>query len=401
MTRTVKRAYKYRFYPTQEQAEQLGRTFGCVRLVYNKALAARTEAWTQRQERVNYNTTSAMLTAWKQTEELAFLNDVSSVPMQQALRHLQVAYTNFFAKRARYPRFKSKHKSRKSAEYTTSGFRFRDGQLTLAKMTEPLAIVWSRPLPDGAVPSTVTVSCDPAGRWHVSMLCDDVIEPAPASCTVGIDAGLTSLLALSTGEKIVNPKFEKHDRVALTKAQRNLARKEKGSANRAKARLKVARVYARIADRRRDHLHKLTTRLVRENQTIVIEDLTVRNMVKNHSLARAISDAAWRQFRSMLEYKADWYGRHLVAVDRWFPSSKLCSTCGALAAKMPLSVREWTCPCGTTHDRDVNAARNILAEGLSVIACGGGVRPQRASARTGQSSVKQEPPGATQGIPSL
>jgi putative transposase len=398
----VKRAYKYRFYPTQEQAEQLGRTFGCVRLVYNKALAARTEAWTQRQERVNYNTTSAMLTAWKQTEELAFLNDVSSVPMQQALRHLQVAYTNFFAKRAHYPRFKSKHKSRKSAEYTTSGFRFRDGQLTLAKMTEPLAIKWSRPLPDGAVPSTVTVSCDPAGRWHVSLLCDDVIEPAPASCTVGIDAGLTNLLALSSGEKIVNPKFEKHDRVALTKAQRNLARKEKGSANRAKARLKVARVYARIADRRRDHLHKLTTRLVRENQTIVIEDLTVRNMVKNHSLARAISDAAWRQFRSMLEYKADWYGRNLVAVDRWYPSSKLCSACGHRIGAMPLNIRTWECPtCGITHDRDVNAARNILAEGLSVIACGGGVRPQRASARTGQSSVKQEPPGATRGIPSL
>lgn len=401
MTKTVKRAYKYRFYPTDEQANELARTFGCIRLVYNKALAARTEAWTLRQERVNYNTTSAMLTAWKKTSELAFLNDVSCVPLQQALRHLQVAFVNFWSKRAKYPNFKSKRKSRKSAEYTTSGFRYRDGQLTLAKMAEPLDIVWSRPLPDGASPSTVTVSQDAAGRWFVSLLVEDTIEPTPAAGAVGVDAGLNSLLALSTGEKVTNPKFEKRDRAALAKAQRNLARKEKGSANRAKARLKVARVYARIADRRRDHLHKLTTRLVRENQTIVVEDLTIRNMVKNHSLARAISDAAWRQFRSMLEYKADWHGRQLIAVDRWFPSSKLCSTCGALAAKMPLHVREWTCPCGTTHDRDVNAARNILAEGLSVIACGGGVRPQRESSRTGQSSVKQETRRATAGIPSL
>ena len=401
MSRTVKRAFKYRFYPSPEQACELARTFGCVRLVYNMALQARTEAWTLRQERVNYHATSAMLTAWKKTEELAFLNAVSSVPLQQALRHLQVAYTNFFAKRAKYPTFKSRKKSRRSAEYTTSAFRYRDGRLTLAKMTEPLDIVWSRTLPDGATPSTVTVSQDSAGRWFVSLLCDDRIEPVPAAGSVGVDAGLDSLLAFSTGEKVTNPKHERRDRAALTRAQRNLAKKEKESANRAKARLKVARVHARITDRRRDHLHKLTTRLVRENQTIVIEDLTVRNMVKNHSLARAISDAAWRQFRTMLEYKADWHGRNLVVVDRWFPSSKLCSTCGALAERMPLTVRSWTCRCGQTHDRDINAARNILAEGLSVIACGGGVRPQRESSRTGRSSVKQEPPGATPGIPVL
>jgi len=369
--------------------------------VYNRALAARTEAWTLRQERVNYNTTSAMLTAWKKTEELAFLNEVSCVPLQQALRHLQVAFTNFFARRARYPTFKSKKRSRRSAEYTTSAFRYRDGRLTLAKMTEPLDIVWSRSLPDGASPSTVTVSQDSAGRWFVSLLCDDVIEQSPASGTVGIDAGIDSLLTLSTGEKIANPRHERRDRDALARAQRTLARKQKGSANRAKARLKVARVHARIADRRRDHLHKLTTRLVRDNQTIVIEDLTVRNMVKNHTLARAISDAAWRQLRTMLEYKADWHGRTLVAVDRWFPSTRLCSVCGALAQRMPLHVRSWTCRCGTVHDRDVNAARTILAEGLSVIACGDGVRPQRESSRTRRSSVKQEPPGATQGIPAL
>ncbi|MER7009621.1 RNA-guided endonuclease TnpB family protein, partial [Dactylosporangium sp. NPDC000555] len=335
------------------------------------------------------------------TEELAFLNDVSCVPLQQTLRHLQVAYTNFFAKRARYPTFKSKKKSRKSAEYTTSAFRYRDGQLTLAKMAEPLDIVWSRPLPDGASPSTVTVSQDAAGRWFVSLLCDDVIEQVPATDAVGVDAGLNSLLTLSTGEKISNPRHERRDRAALARAHRNLARKVKGSANRAKARVKVARVHARIADRRRDHLHKLTTRLVRENQTIVIEDLTVRNMVKHRSLARAISDAAWRQFRTLLEYKTEWHGRNLVVVDRWFPSSKLCSACGAHAERMPLHVRSWTCRCGRVHDRDVNAARNILAEGLSVIACGGGVRPQRESSRTGQSSAKQETQRATAGIPRL
>ncbi|WJK38203.1 transposase [Solwaraspora sp. WMMA2056] len=401
MSRTVKRAFRYRFYPTPEQATELARTFGCVRLVYNKALAARTQAWTQRRERVTYHDTSAMLTSWKKTDEFAFLAEVSSVPLQQALRHLQTAFTNFWAKRARYPTFKSRKRSRRSAEYTASAFRWRDGRLTLAKMTAPLDIVWSRPLPAGVSPSTVTVSQDPAGRWFVSLLCDDRIEPAPASSdAVGVDAGLDSLFTLSTGEKVANPRHERRDRDRLARAQRNLARKVKGSANRARARLKVARIHARIADRRRDHLHKLTTRLVRDTQTIVIEDLTVRNMMANHRLARAISDAAWRQFRTMLAYKADWYGRDLVVVDRWFPSTRLCSACGELAERMPLTVRSWTCRCGQTHDRDVNAARNILAEGLSVIACGGGVRPHReSSSRTGRSSAKQEPPGATQGIP--
>ncbi|MFH8737105.1 RNA-guided endonuclease InsQ/TnpB family protein [Streptomyces sp. NPDC017964] len=393
MTTHVKRAFKYRFYPTDAQAAELSRTFGCVRKVYNMVLAARTEAWA-RQERVNYNQTSAMLTAWKKTEDLAFLGEVSSVPLQQALRHLQVAFTHFFGKRAKYPRFKSRKKSRKSAEYTTSAFRFLGGELRLAKMSEPLAIVWSRPLPEGASPSTVTVSQDAAGRWFVSMLCEDpTVKPLPSTDTaVGIDAGLNHLVTLSTGEKITNPRHERADRIRLAKAQRELSRKAKSDgANRAKARRRVAKIHARVADRRRDHLHKLTTRLVRENQTLVIEDLTVRNMVRNRKLARAISDAAWSQFRSMLEYKAAWYGREVVAVDRFFPSSKLCSTCGTLQEKMPLNVREWACEsCGTTHDRDVNAAKNLLAVGLTVSVCGAGVRPQR-STPGGQSATKQKP----------
>ncbi|WP_327730437.1 transposase [Streptomyces sp. NBC_00487] len=393
-TSHVKRAFKYRFHPTDAQTAELSRTFGCVRKVYNMALGARTEAWA-RQDRVNYNQTSAMLTAWKKTEELAFLNDVSSVPLQQALRHLQTAFTHFFAKRAKYPRFKSRKRSRKSAEYTVSGFRFRDGKLTLAKMSEPLDIVWSRPLPNGAKPSTVTVSQDAAGRWFVSMLCDDpTVRPLPATdAAVGIDVGLDHLLTLSTGEKVANARHERRDRARLAMAQRELSRKAKGDGtNRAKARRKVARVHARIADRRRDMLHKLTTRLVRENQTLVIEDLAVRNTVKNHTLARAISDASWSEFRSMLEYKAAWYGREVIAVDRFFPSSKLCSSCGTLQKKMPLGVRMWTCDsCGTTHDRDVNAAKNLLAAGLAVTVCGAGVRPQRSSPG-GQSATKQKTP---------
>jgi putative transposase len=387
----VKRAFRYRFYPTESQAAELLRTFGCVRTVYNLALQARAEAWTQRGERVGYEATSALLTAWKRTEELAFLADVSSVPLQQALRHLQTAFGNFFAKRARFPRFKSRKKSRAGAEYTRSAFRWRDGALTLAKMAEPLDIRWSRPLPESVVPSTVTVSRDAAGRWFLSLLCEDPsVTPLPAvDAVLGIDVGLHHLLVLSNGEKIGNPRHERRDRAVLTKAQRALCRKQKGSNNRAKARMRVARVHARIADRRADHLHKVTTRLVRENQTLVIEDLAVSNMIGNRRLARAISDAGWRQFRQQLEYKADWYGRDVIVVDRWFPSSRLCSACGALAAEMPLHVRAWACNCGAIHDRDVNAARNILAAGLAVSVCGAGVRPQR-NPPGGQSATKQK-----------
>ncbi len=395
----MKRAFRYRFYPTPVQAAELSRTFGCVRLVYNRALAERSTAWQQRQERVGYSQTSAMLTEWKRTEELSFLTEVSSVPLQQALRHLHTAFRNFFDRRAKYPRFKSKKKSRASAEYTRSGFCYRDGQLTLAKRAELLDIVWSRPLPEDARPSTVTVSRDAAGRWFVSLLCEDTITSVPAANdAVGVDMGVTSLVALSTGEKITNPRHERRDRARLAKAQRALSRKAKGSANRDRARRKVARVHARITDRRRDFLHKLTTRLVRENQVVVIEDLTVRNLVKNRALARAISDAAWRELRTMLEYKCAWYGRDLVVVDRFFPSSKMCSApgCAYVHASLPLDTREWTCPgCGVTHDRDVNAANNLKAAGLAASACGAGVRPQRESSRTGRPATKQEGHGAT------
>jgi putative transposase len=362
------RSFKYRFEPTPEQAAFLNRTFGCVRYVWNWALAERQRAYAVEGRSVGYAESDRMLTALKATPEHEWLREVSSVPLQQTLRHLQGAFAAFFAKRARYPRFKAKHRCRDSATFTRGASTWRDGELRLAKLSEPLAIRWSRPLPAGAEPSSVTVSRDAVGRWFVSISVDDpTIVPLPyVGGAVGIDAGLTSLLTLSTGEKVANPRHERRDRVKLVAAQRNLAKKQYGSANRAKARRKVARVHARIVDRRRDHLQKLTTRLVRENQTLAIEDLTVRNMLGNHKLARAISDASWSELVRMLEYKAEWYGRTVVKVDRWYPSSKTCSVCGHLQAAMPLKMREWECPsCGTTHDRDVNAARNILTAGLA------------------------------------
>ncbi|MDV6281003.1 RNA-guided endonuclease TnpB family protein [Rhodococcus jostii] len=374
--RVVKRAFKYRFYPTVMQADQLARTFGCTRYVYNRALAERSRAWSQERRRVTYADTSKMLTGWKRDAGTEWLAEPSKGPLQESLRQLQGAFERFWRKQSRYPQFKRKGRSRDSATFFSNCFTYRGGQIRLAKQSEPLDIRWSRPLPEGAVPSQVTVSRNARGQYHVSILAEDTITEAPSTDrVVGLDAGITSLYTLSTGEKVTNPRHERRDRARLAQAQRVLAKKQKGSRNRAKARLKVAKIHGRIADRRRDHLHKLSTRLVRENQVIAIEDLSVRNMVKNRSLSRVISDASWSEFRSMLEYKADWYGRRVVAIDRFYPSSKTCSVCGAIASTMPLTVREWTCRCGAVHDRDVNAAKNILAVGLTVTACGDGVRP--------------------------
>ncbi len=376
--KVVKRSYKYRFYPTGEQEQQLARTFGCVRYVYNRALAERSRAWTRERRRVSHAETDKMLTAWKRDPETEWLTEPSKGPLQATLRHLQRAFDTFWRKQTGYPTFKKKGKSKDSATYFSNCFTYRDGRIKLAKQTEPLDIVWSRPLPEGAQPSQVTVSRDSAGRHHISILVETTVtEHTSTDAVVGVDAGITSLYTLSTGEKVSNPRHEKKDRARLARAQRALSKKHKGSANRAKTRWKVARIHARVVDRRRDHLHKLSTRLVRENQVIAIEDLSVRNMVRNRSLARAISDASWSQFRSMLEYKADWYGREVVAIDRFYPSSKTCSECGRINDSMPLQARKWVCRCGAIHDRDLNASKNILAAGLAVQACGDGVRPPR------------------------
>ena len=372
----MEQAYRYRVYPTPEQEQLLRRTMGCARLVYNRALAARTEAWYERQEKIDYIQSSSMLTAWKKQEDLRFLNEVSSVPLQQGLRHLQKAFTNFFAGRAKYPNFKKRHNGG-SAEFTKAGFRWKDGCVFLAKLDIALPIRWSRPLPQGCEPSTITVKLSACGHWHVSMLVNNPnVQHLPKiSKMVGLDVGITSLLTTSDGDKVTNPRHFKRQRFKLKLAQKSLSRKKKGSLNRHKARVKVARAYSKITNSRKDFLHKLTTQLVRENQTIVVEDLAVKNMVKNHKLALSISDAAWGELVRQLAYKCEWYSRTLVNIDRWCPSSKRCGHCGHIVDKLPLDIREWDClKCGTHHDRDINAARNILAAGHAVAVCGANVR---------------------------
>ena len=365
----IKRAYRFRCYPSPEQEVILARTFGCARFAYNHMLRLRTDAWMQRQERIGYHESSAELTALKKQPEYAWLNEVSSVPVQQALRHLQTAFANFFAKRARYPQFKRKD-GKQSAEYTTSAFKWDGKALKLAKMAEPLAIRWSRQIPKAAKVTTVTVSKDTAGRYFVSLLCDDAVAAKhEVSGKVGIDLGLSHFAILSTGEKVAAPNTFRKNEAKLAKLQRRLAKKQKGSNRRAKAKLKVARLHAKIADSRRDFLHKLSTRLINENQVIAVESLSVSNMQKNRCLSKSIADASWSEFLRQLEYKANWYGRELIAIDKWYPSSKRCSDCGYTAPKMPLNVRQWACPeCGSIHDRDVNAARNVLAAGLAASA---------------------------------
>ena len=379
-----KKAYKYRFYPSDEQKRILAQTFGCCRYVYNWALRERTDAYYQRGERLYYEGTAQRLVTLKKQEETIWPNEVSSVVLQQSLRHLDKGFRNFFEGRADYPTFKKK-RNQQSATYASNAFVWDGQTLTLAKMDDSLSIVWHRPLPDSCKPSSVTITKDEANRYFISILVEEDIKPLEVTPKmVGLDLGLKSMVITSDGQTYGNPKFFAKDEKKLAKAQRRYAKKKKGSKNRAKARLKVARIHKKIADRRRNYQHQLSTDIIRENQVVCVESLSVKNMVKNHCLAKAISDVGWSEFVRQLEYKAEWYGRTLVKIDKWYPSSKHCFDCGHILDSLTLDVRSWTCPeCGVVHDRDINAAKNILAVGLTVAACGEAVRPGAVKAKPG------------------
>ena len=405
----VRTAHRCRAYPDETQQAVLSRTFGCVRVVWNRTLAARHRRWHADRKSTSYAESDRALTAMKKDPDLAFLSEVSCVPLQQALRHQHQAFTAFFARRARYPRFKSR-RSRQSAHYTRSAFTIRGGELRLAKMAAPVRFVWSWPDADVTTldPAMVIVSREPDGRWYVTFTIDtDAPEPLPKTGrVVGVDLGRTDFAVTSDGERTPNPRHLQHKARRLARYQRRLARCQKGSANRAKAAAKAARAHRKVRNARRDFLHQTSTRLVRTADLIVIEDLAVQNMIRNRHLSRAIADCGWSEFRRQLEYKCQRYGRRLVVIDRWYPSSKTCSACGHVLTDLSLSTRHWRCPsCGTRHDRDINAAKNILTAGLAVArgspgdACGAEVR-HSGSSRV-RSAVKQEPRPARAGIPVL
>jgi putative transposase len=402
-------AYRCRAYPDQAQQQVLARTFGCVRVVWNRTLAARRARWHAERRGTSYAETDRALTQLKKDPGLAFLTEVSSVPLQQALRHQHQAFTAFFALRARYPRFKS-CRSRQAAHYTRSAFTMRGGVLRLAKTDAPLEFTWTWPDVDVTAldPAMVIVSREPDGRWYVTFTSETAAR-GPVDETghaVGVDLGVSDFAVTSEGERIANPRHLDRKARSLARYQRRLARCQSGSANRAKAAAKVARAHRKVRDARQDFLHRASTRLVRGNDLIVIEDLNVAGMVRNRHLARAISDCGWGEFRRQLTYKCERYGRTLVVIDRWYPSSKTCSACGHLIAELSLSTRRWTCPaCRARHDRDLNAAKNILAAGRAVArdcpgdACGAGIR--HAETPPVRPASKQEPQLVTAGIPVL
>ena len=368
----MKVRYRFRFYPTKEQESTLSRTFGAVRYVYNWGLRARTDAH-QTGESLNYNQSSAALTALKKQPGQEWMKEISSVPMQQTLRHLQTAFRGFFDKRTRYPKFKSK-RGKQSAEYTTSAFKYdpESKTLTIAKLGK-LKVKWSREFQ--SEPSTITITKDRAGRYFVTLVLDETFEQLPQSGeSVGIDLGINRLATLSTGELIQNPRWFRSGQAKLARAQRSLSRKKKGSGRYSRQRVKVARLHAKIADSRSDYNHKWTTRIVQENDTIAAEDLFVRGMVRSN-LGKSLHDAALGDILRMLEYKSKRYGREFVQVDRFFPSSKRCFEGGWINTELKRSDKFWTCKCGARHDRDLNASRNILAAGHAVSARGADVRP--------------------------
>jgi putative transposase len=366
----ILRTYRYRFYPDAVEAVQVARTFGCRRFIFNWALDRRQKCYAAG-EPSNYNKDSAALTSLKKDPERKWLKEVSSVALQQALKDLDDAYQNFFSKKSAFPRFKRKE-GWQSFRLMKNAFTYSPGKLQLAKMGKPLNVVWTRPFK--GVPSQVTVSRDSAGRYFVSLLVEEDVKSfvANGKCE-GIDLGLSTFATFSSARPSVAPsRFLKTLLERVRRLSRALSRKHKASKNRAKARKRLARLHARIADCRNDFLHKLSTTLVRENQALFVESLKVVNLMKNSRLARAIGDAAWGEFLRQLEYKCEWYGRYLWQAPSNFPSSKRCSACGFKLKVLPLSVRKWTCPeCGVMHDRDKNAASNLLNEGLLVFSTAG------------------------------
>ena len=353
---TIK-SFKYRIYPNQTQKLALEKNFGCVRFVYNHFLRQRIDHYAETGKSLNYHETSAFLTQLKNNPEFVWLKEVNSQSLQFALRTLDTAYGNFFKKRAEFPKFKKRRN--KQSFKVPQHFKLVDNQLDIPKL-KGLSIIQHRKLEGQAI--SVTISKMPSGKYFASFQCKiEMEEPNYTGETIGVDFGLKDFVTTSDNLKIKHPKFLRKSLSAVKRLQRNVSRKKKGSANRAKAIQKLSRKHEKVTSQRNDFLHKLSRKMIDENQAIIIEDLALKNMVKNHKLALSLSDSGWSEFVRQLEYKGKWYGCDIAKVNRWFPSSKRCNQCGWINESLTLKDRKWTClGCNTTLDRDHNASLNIL-----------------------------------------